>query len=235
MRPRDAVRAAAALALALSALPGRSAAQGTRIDAGAYSIRIGGRQVGREDFEIRREGNLYQAVGRVSLDSAPAPFASLQVRLQTDSVFRPDLFDLRFRDGGGSVRAVQTGRRLRLFTSTAEGERVKEFLARPRLVILQPGVAHEYYFLLKQLTDAEGGSGSVTVIVPGQDREVEASGSLVGREELPIGDSTVRAAHYRLTVGGDARELWVDADGRVLKVTDPSRSWTATRQPEKSR
>ena len=47
-------------------------------------------------------------------------------------------------------------------------------------------------------------------------------GELVGREDVPVGGTTTTAQHFTIT-GGITRDLWYDADCRLVRIALPGR------------
>lgn len=222
----------AGAALAALAVPHRVHAQDPNlVDQGRFDIRLGDRAAGTETFAIRRQGEGYMAVGRIQLEGTGTWLRSAEVVLRTDGTFVPMRYRFESRaDDRGTVDLSRTGTRIRVTTSSAEGERVKELLANPSHVLLGPGIAQHYYFLIRRLSVGRGGA---IALVPGEGRE--ASVRVVGTTDttVAIGDEQVPARRWELTVDGTTHFVWHDpADGRILRVEIPERRWRSVRQPE---
>jgi hypothetical protein len=222
-----------ALAGLLTALPHPASGQGVQaLDEGRYEIRVGGRRVGTESFAIRREGSAVKAVGRITLEGQAASLAEVDVRLQTDSNFRPTSYGLRARSGPvDGVDGVWNGDRLRLHLTTGQGERWKEFLTPGPVAILETGVAHHYFLLFRQLPRGWAGS-SIAVVRPSVNEQ--ATARITGGEEDPVqvGRERRSAVRYEVEVDGLQRTVWLDAEGRVLQVAFPEDDRIAVRLPE---
>lgn len=221
---------------ALLALSGAARAQATEtLDEGSFDITIAGHQAGRETFVIRREGAAIKAVGVVSLDSARPPFVPEQVWLQTDTTFRPELFQLKPRAGDlRDVVAHRDGPRIRLQTTSKEGNRSRQFVASPGLALLEPGIAHEYYVLFREHAAAGGGSPwSTSVIVPSLGEQTTVEVRSAGSDSILAAGEKRAATRYRVTLDGEQIQVWLDSQGRVLQVRRPDRQWTATRSSMK--
>ncbi len=205
------------------------------LDEGSFDITLAGHPVGHETFVIRREGAVVKAVGVVAMDSTRPPFVSEQVWLQTDSTFRPTLFQLKPRSGDvHNVVARRDGGRLRLQTSTEEGNRSQQFVASPDLAILEPGVAHQYYLLFAEhAARGTGTSWSMPVIVPSLGEQASVRVRAAGTESIEAAGQTRNAARYDLTLDGERIQVWLDDQGRVLEVRRPDRQWTAKRSSMK--
>lgn len=221
---------------ALVALPARSRAQVTKtLDEGSFDISIAGRAAGKETFVIRREGLAVKAVGVVHMDSARPPFVSEQVWLQTDTTFQPELFQLKPRSGDvQDVIAHRDGNRLRLQTTSKEGNRSQQFVAAPRMAILEPGVAHEYYLLFREHAALGSGSDwSTPVIVPSLGERASVQVQTLGPDHVQAAGEERSATRYRVTLDREQIQVWLDDQGRVLRVSRPDRQWTATRSSMK--
>jgi hypothetical protein len=220
----------AALTAALLAGAAPISAQTTRVDEGTFRLLVGGREVGMETFSIRQNGEGADAViiaqGRVVLDQNGGTEVIANVQL-AGAGLRPVAYDLELR--GGDARRIHgsvTGRRASA-RITAGAETFREYLVTDGAVVLDDGVAHHYYFVAQR---ALAGASTVPIMVPRESRQAQAAISLGGSESVSAGGSTVQAR--RLTVlpaGGDTRHIWIDGQGRVLRVEIPARNYAAVR------
>lgn len=226
-------RSAAGLALALLAVgPGTAYGQDPNlVDQGRYDITLGDRAAGTETFAIRRQGEGYMAVGRIQIEQATDWLQAAEFGLRTDGAYGPVRYETKSRDGGQGIRLSRTGTRIRVSNSTAEGERLTELLADPNQVLLDPGVAQHYYFLVRRL--AAGTAGSLKALIPGEAREAPIRVVGTTDTEVQSGGSRLPARRYELTVGGATHLVWADpADGRILRVEIPDRQWKSVRRAE---
>jgi hypothetical protein len=68
------------------------------------------------------------------------------------------------------------------------------------------------------------------VIIPRRNQQVVARVSSRGNESVTVGAASLPARHLVITVaGGGERHVWVDDQGRVLRVEIPARNFVATR------
>jgi hypothetical protein len=212
----------------VAALP--AAAQTVRIDEGTFRVLLGGREVGMETFSIRQNGTGADAIiiaqGRVVLEQNGAGEVVANVQL-AGAGLRPVAYDLELR--GGDARRIHgsvTGRRASARIAAAS-ETFREYLVTEGAVVLDDGVAHHYYFIAQR---AAAGATSVPIMVPRESRQIQASIAAGGMESISAGGTTVQAR--RITVqpdGGDERRVWVDGEGRVLRVEVPARNLVAVR------
>jgi hypothetical protein len=220
---------AAGLSALVVATP--AAAQTVQLDEGTFRLLVGGREVGVETFSIRRNGEGADAVviaqGRVVLNDngGSEVIANVQV---AGAGLRPVAYDLELRGADARrIRGSVTGSRASARTLSPTGETMREYLVTDGAVILDDGVAHHYYFVAQR---AAAGAVRAPVMVPRESRQLVATMSMGGEESVSAGGTTTRAR--RLTVeppGGDTRHVWIDAQGRVLRVEVPGRSYTAVR------
>ena len=217
--------AATALACAL-ALPAR--AQVTTLDEGTFTISRNGTLVGREAFSIRSSpgmgGPVIHAKATVSYDDA----RRLTPSLKADSVGAPTDYQLEVKVGANATEVlagvIRRGR-FSATTQTPRGESLKEYVVSEGALILDEDVFHQYYFL------ARGARGSsVPVVVPHRNVQVVMRVEERGPATVSVDGQMLPARHLILVEpGGSNREIWVDRQGRVLKVTIAARGITATR------
>jgi hypothetical protein len=210
---------------AVGALP--LGAQLVTLDEGTFTISRNGTPVGRESFSIKSTpgigGPVVHARATVTYDDR-----RLLPVLKSDSLGIPTDYQLEVRTGANAAEVLKgTIRRGRFSASlqTPRGENVKEYVVSEGALILDEDVFHQYYFL------ARGGrTASVPVVVPHRNVQVVMRIEERGSATVSIGGVSLPARHLALVEpGGANRELWVDARGRVLKVTIPARGVTATR------
>jgi hypothetical protein len=223
--------------LALSALlalavPGSAEAQGTVIDEGSFRLMVGGQEVGTETFSIRQTGAGADAVltarGRVVLDGprgAQEIAASLQV---AGMALRPAAYEMTI-EGADAQRIAGrvAGGRFSARIVSASGETGREYLVSDGAVVLDEGVAHHYYFLARRVA---GGTVRVPIVVPRESRQLQAEVTDAGSDNINVGGRSV--AVRRLVVapnGGPTRTVWVDGDGRVMRLEIPDRGFVAVR------
>ncbi|MGH7470607.1 MAG: hypothetical protein ACRENP_21890, partial [Longimicrobiales bacterium] len=110
---------------------------------------------------------------------------------------------------------------------SSAGEEMREYLAGEGAVVADEGVAHHYYFLAQRV-GSEG--AQVPVIIPRRSQQVMVRVSMRGSESIAVGADNVNARRLLLAVpGGPERHLWVDAQGRVLRLEIPARNLVAAR------
>lgn len=225
LRPSPLLRIAAAAALCVVSAP--LPAQVVVLDEGILTITVAGERVGREDFSIRRniiDGGFVAQGNVLRGDSRSA------VVLTTDSTGLPYRFQIeRFVAGrrmentsGEYRRGLWSGRTVR-----TDGESGREFRLPERVLAADDGVIHHAWFLLRFIRE-----GAVLVLGPrglAMRPLVVESG---GVDSVLFGLDQYAAVRWivRDGVGGPVlREVWADAQGRLLRVRIPAEDLDATR------
>jgi hypothetical protein len=221
-----------ALTIACAALLGGGmadlAAQATVIDEGTFRLSVRGAPVGTETFTIRRSGSgaaaTVVAQGRITLDTGDQTRALLQV---DGPGLRPAAYQIEATGPDRlTVRGQAAGNRFRAQVVSPTGETMREYLIGEGAIVLDDGVAHHHYFVAA-LTP---GAAAVPVIVPRQNRQVTATLRDEGRETIDVGGQPVSARRFAFEPAGlPARTLWVDDQGRVLRLSIPDHGYLAER------
>jgi hypothetical protein len=213
-------------------LASAASAQTVTLDEGGFRLLVNGQEAGTETFSIRQNGSGESAViiatGRVVLDTARGGHvlsADLQV---AGPALRPAAYQVNVEGAASEKIAGRVvGARFSARIISAAGERMREYLASEGAVVVDEGVAHQYYFLA-QRAGSEG--GQVPMIIPRQSQQVSAAVRVQGNESIAVGGSTVSARHLVVTVpSGPERHVWVDAQSRVLRLEIPARKFVAER------
>ena len=218
-------------AVALFAAQG-VAAQTVVLDEGGFRLLVNGQEVGTETFYIRQNGagesSVIIAAGKIVMDTARGS-QTLNAELQTSGAqLRPAAYQVQV-EGTNAERIagrVVSGRFSARIISSA-GEQMREYLASDGAVVADEGVAHHYYFLAQRV----GAEGSrVPIIIPRQSRQLTANVALRGTESITVAGAKLSARHLVITIPGNPdRHVWVDAQGRVLRVEIPGRNFVAER------
>jgi hypothetical protein len=210
---RHVIYVAAAVAATVSALE----AQVAVVDEGRFVITRDGRRIGTEDFVIRRTPG---AGGDVLTGTATVAYQDrrLAPALRTDPRGAPLAYQVEIRVGPEVQESLrgQVGRgRFSARIRTPGGETAKEYIVSDGAVILDDEVFHQYYFLAMSAR-----TGSVPVVVPRRNVQVTMRVEGGGSEMVEIGGSRVSARHLEVNdPGGATRHVWLDSQGRVLRVT----------------
>jgi len=201
------------------------------LDQGSFRLTVDGRPAGTETFEISRTGS--------------GPEAQIYARGEIDITMPEGRLDLRpLLQSGGAEMAVAAyqikisgqlqqeiyvrleERRYLTRVLSERGEQQRESRAAPGTLVLDTGVAHQYYFLAARLPS---GGGTITVMVPREGRQFDLQVTEIGQESLVLGGVSRTARHLRLEGNQETRDVWLDSEGRVLRVDHPALGYSATR------
>ena len=230
MPRRHSALLASLLGVLVASAPHPVGAQSVLVDEGTFSVRIGGRDAGTEQFAIRRAG--------MGNDATVIANGVIHMTTQAGDIELRPLLETVLPNGAATsyqlkVSGIETaelslalaGRRYVSRIRTQEGEEEREFLARPETRILEEGVAHQYYFLHNVSEGAR-----IPVIEPRTRRQLQLVASAWTDEELHIGAASVQARRVSFSGGDAERVVWYDRQGRVLRLEIPARGYVAERQ-----
>jgi hypothetical protein len=205
----------------------------TTVDEGSFSITRNGAPAGREEFSIRKTpggegGAVYVASATVAYDGR-----RLSPALRADATGSPLAYQVEVKVGSEVQERLtgQVGRgRFSALTKTPRGESAKEYVVSDGALILDDDVFHQYFFVAQS---SRVGGSTVAVVVPRRNAQLAMRVDERGGESVTVGGRALSARHLVLregaAPGGAERDVWVDAQGRVLKVSIPSRGIVALR------
>ncbi len=208
------------------------AAQTETLDEGTFRILVSGAEVGMETFSIKQSGTGADAVviakGRVVLDASKGG-QQIQANVQLSGpTLRPAAYEVEVRGGDAQgIRATVRGSRVSARITSSAGENMREYLVSDGAVLVDEGVAHQYFFLARRAT---GSSTNIPIVMPRQSKQVTASVTARGEETIQVAGKSIQARHLVVQPAGSAVvDVWADAQGRILKVEIPSRNYVAVR------
>jgi len=202
-------------------------AQVRTIDQGSFTVTMNNQRIGREDFSIVEDASTGSST---YLARATVEYRDRGLRLQPSMTANAAGASTRYEIGirGGAIQRW-TGtidrNRVSALIHTDRGQSAKEFVVSVGAMVLDDDVFHQYFFVAKR-----AGEGTVPVIVPQRNAHTSVTVARQGSERIELGMSQIEA--HKLVVSeqsGPTREVWVDGQGRVLKVAIPSRGIVATR------
>jgi hypothetical protein len=211
----------------------RAQAEGiTTLDEGRFLISMQGRQVGSEEFYIRRRetGDADTIIAAATISwNGPAESLNLHPILQaTGAEMALSKYQIEVSgDRQEEVVIALGGNRYQSSVRSERGVQEREFRASPRTLLLDTGVAHQYYFIAQRFPS---GGGSVPILVPQAGRQYDLNVTEVGSETIVIGGVSLRSRRLRLEGNQETREIWLDSQGRVLKVEHPGGGYSALRE-----
>ncbi len=228
-RPRPLVALAALAALALTV--GRAEAQVATVDEGSFTVTRGGATIGREEFRILRQpaGGGTELVAR-----GLAAYGDRRIApaLQTDQDGQPLRYQVEVRSGR-QVEQRLTGQvtsrgHFATQSQTGGSEAAREYLVTDGTVVVDDELFHQYYFLARHRK--AGGSATVPMLAPRRNVHGPARVQDAGSDRLTLGARTLDATRLEVTEpGGRVRSVWVDAEGRVLRVAGAADGLVAQR------
>lgn len=167
----------------------------------AFTIRVNGERIGREEFSILRKGDGFLATGRARLE-----FNGQEVdvwsRMELDAGFNPTAYEYRSPEqvlnlsiDGGTAEIVYS----------LEGQRTRQDIRFPAGAVIVDDNFFHHYMLLLYHVGASG--GSVPVFVPQQ--------MTLGSVQIkPTGTDT-----YELRTDNLQLRATTDESGRLLRLT----------------
>lgn len=209
-----------------------AAAQTVTLDEGSYRLSVGGKEVGTEVFSIRQNGTgeaaVIIAVGRIVLDGDKGP-QQLNSELQVaGGTLRPAAYEVRVQGAdAGQIKGRVVGGRFSAQIVSPAGEMMREYLAGDGAVVVDEGVAHQYFFVARR---ALGKPMRMPLIIPRLNKQVVANITHETGEKVAIGGRSFDAHKYTVAVPGlPTRYVFVDEEGRVLRLEIPERNFVAQR------
>lgn len=198
------------------------------LDEGTFRHFRGGREVGTETFTIHRVGlgadAEFLATGAVrigDLEMRPALKAAVD---QSPASYQNTLSGSRT----AQLSIVRNGPRFESRTMSPEGETQREYRGASSTAILETGVAHHWFFVARGLT--EPGARRL-VIHPAEATQGVLRFTDRVRENTRLGREVLPATRLDFELDGQPCQLWVDDEGRVLRVQALDSSWSAERVP----
>ena len=168
---------------------------------------------------------LIEATGRVSIDARPDVLTAVRIAAET---LRAADYQVRIESAPEEIYSGRvTGRRVTARVVSSAGENLREYLVSEGAEVIDESVAHQHYFLARR---ARNGETRIPVISPREGRQHFVVVEVAGDESLTIAGQAVTAR--KLVVRpeqGEARNVWVDGQDRVLKLELPSRRLIAER------
>lgn len=208
-------------------------AQLERLDVGSFTIFVAGQRAGREQFSIRRIQSQDGATLELRAESASGEQRTA-MRLETDSAGTPVRYSLEERRGAELTRRLG-GQRIRgRFATIARGvtgEAAREYLLAPNAIILEEDGLLQYALLVRGRSAEVGAALTIPTLTPTENRQGVVRLVLETRADTVIIAGARRPAfRWRaVTVSGDARTIWADAEGRLLRVLLQARGLEALR------
>ena len=210
----------------LALVPTLLAAQASvLIDDGTFTISRKGSPIGREAFRIARVaaagGQVYRGSGTTVVEDR-----RYTTVLGTDSTGLPVAYEARLTYGGKNLRIEGRGRpgRFSVLSSTTGGESAREYVLDNGALLMEEEVFLHFFFV-----PLAAASSRVAVIVPRAAQQGSYAIEAKGSETVDIAGVKVPARRFSISSDGSSRDVWVDALGRLLKVSIPEKELVALR------
>lgn len=216
------------LVLGFGAAPG--AAQVVPIDEASFRLTRNGSVIGEESITIHRLGLGGDAriIGQSEIRFQDG--SQSRPRLEATTDLQPTTYQNEFTGAEeAEVVVSRVGRRFVSRSRSAAGEAQREFPASATTVIFEPEVVLLYYFL-QPWVGTDG--AEITALDPRSSLRSQVTVAILGSEEVRVGRNPIQARHLRLEGSESRWELWVDEEGRVLRVSIPATGFRAERLPE---
>ncbi|MGH7689510.1 MAG: DUF6134 family protein [Gemmatimonadaceae bacterium] len=215
------------VALAFAILATKAPAQETMVDEASLVITRNGAPIGREAYRIVKAaaggGQAYRATATVSFDSA-----RIALRLTTDSAGAPLTYQAEVRVHGNVTSHIDgSGRpgRFSTLTKTPHGESARDYVMGPNPLLVDPQTFDPYFFAVLPPRRSQ-----FSVVDPRLGTQTTFRFEERGQESIRVGRGTASARHYALIApDGASRDIWVDAQGRLLRVAIPAQGLVAQR------
>ena len=208
-------------------------AQGERLDIGSFTIFIKDARAGREQFSMQRAGSPDGTTLELRAKSAIGDRRSA-VRLETDSAGTPVRYSVEERSGS-TVTLRLGGQRVRgrfaTLARSTSGEAAREYLLAPGAQVLEDDGLLQYALLIRHRSLAVGEFVDIPVLTPIANRQGSVRLTLMSRSDtVVVAGSRREASLWRVIAhGGEARFIWADDEGRLLRIHIPVRGFNALR------
>ncbi len=222
-------RSTALLVAALLAASARKLPAQEFLDQGVLVIARDGSEIGREEFAVRNTAGRRGEGGILVVATVRLRDRELRAALEMTGDHAPVSYQLDVTAAGRLEQHLtgQFGRgRFAERIVTPSGEVAREFPVPPGAVVLDDDLFCQLAFVPREA----GAAAQIRVVRPRQSAVVSAEVRELGSDSVAIGDRSVSARHYEITLpGADRREFWIGAAGVLLKAAIPSARITATR------
>jgi hypothetical protein len=137
----------------------------------------------------------------------------------------PVTYEARLAFEGRNLRIEGRGRpgRFSVLSSTTGGESAREYILEDGALLMEDEVFLHFYFV------PLAASSRVSVITPRSAEQSTFSIATNGSETVDIAGVKLAARRFSISSDGVKRDVWVDALGRLLKVSIPDKDLVALR------
>lgn len=196
-----------------------AAAQTTPVDQGVFAITRAGAPYGTESFQVVRQtgpdGLTYTLSSTRSQEGR-----IIRTALKTDSLGSPITYSRQVSGAGSAIIAAsgKTAGRLTVKETSGRNHASKDYLLPAGTLLLDDDLVHQLYFVC--LTDTPR---TISYVSPGSRTSAEGRLVGVGQEQLELGNrAKVDALHFAFGTGAAKRDIWIDSDKRLLRISIPA-------------
>ncbi len=193
---------------------------------GVFHVYAGGKEIGRETFEISRDGVDWIAEGRVTLDSPDGKVEqATKLLLTSDGGLRSYSWEQSSPKKASANVTYQDGKAIIEYKLDKSLERSEYSFGTPQVTILDNNVFHHYIFLIRHYDDAKSGSQQMPIFIP----QALTPGTITVTDQ---GMENVQGRKWRhMTASTPDLEihLWLEGE-RLVKITVPSANVEVVRE-----
>lgn len=203
------------------------AARPTLDDRGTFILSLAGRPVGTEKFDIRASQGKIEARAEIELrleqDGKTVALQASSALIMT-SEFQPITYNWSQKGAPSSELSVDfRASPARCHYRAATGQEDNRDFTLPKdVVVLDSNVVHHFQLVVDRLQPPGAGPQTFKAFVP-----QEALPGDLKVEDVP---DTSKLRHLRLSTELTHIDLWVDAGGRLERVSNPEAQFEAVRQ-----
>lgn len=189
------------------------------VDSGKLLSFSDGKQIGTETFTIRKDG--------VSESSGSLTVNGQTINLKSRTEYR-DTHAVGFEMDDGAnmkIKVSFNGSEVKM-TSPQEAAGQTD----PEALILENGIAHHYYFLVRRYDKQKGGVQQFKMFVPSVMQTAPVSLELKGAIN-PLPGKTAKLEHYRAVIAASINaDIVTDSSGKLVLMSFPAQKIEAVRE-----
>jgi hypothetical protein len=206
---------------------GPNSEQVSVIDQGTFLISRNGTSIGRESYRILRSpapgGQALRATGQSAIGED-----RMETTLGTDSLGLPVSYESKLYQHGELIQhIIGRGRpgRFGILVETKGGESAREYVLNSGALLIDDNIFHQFYFV-----PVAQGHDHLLVISPRSNQQERFDIADLGTDTLKVNGRVIECRHHALKgTDGDTREVWVDSQGRLIRVAVPAKGLVALR------
>jgi dienelactone hydrolase len=209
------------LSILLLSLSGLIAAQNGEVvvDSGKLLSFSDGKQIGTETFTVRKDG--------VSESSGSLTVNGQTINLKSRTEYRdthPVGFEME--DGANMKMKVSVNGAEVKMTSPQEAAGQTD----PEALIIENGIGHQYYFLVRRYDKQKGGVQQFKMFVPSVMQTVPLSLEMKGAIN-PLPDKPAKLEYYRAVIAASINaDIITDSSGKLILISFPSQKIEVVRE-----